>query len=147
MAAIKAGKRRAKQTPKYYAIRLGKRGGLTPYRNLKTQVAIDIFYSYGEDWISRVKRSPKLPEAVWNYYKTEFDYHDATVPFGGQPITNADDFLQGQALVFFNERFGPGSQFTIRRDNYIDLVVPIDPIRMDDVDVVGPEDSSDDDEP
>jgi len=80
MSAIKLHKK-AGQDNKYFVIKKGRYGGQTTHRSSNILVAIDIMHLYGEDWLDKVSRNPKINVAIWDKYE------ESRHPFGGIPCT------------------------------------------------------------
>ena len=64
MCAIKVHKK-GNGASKYFAIKMGRYGGFMTHRASKIEVAIDIFYTYGEEWMDFVHRNAKLNTIIW----------------------------------------------------------------------------------
>ncbi len=148
LAAIKTNLRRGRPT-QYFVITMGRFGGHTKHRSSKIEVALDIFYSFAENWVDRVRRVQK-PEIFWTTYKVKAGRHEDSEHvniFGGLPFASLPDTASDLLRERFATRFAIGSVMETRRAN--NLVVFTDAYALPEEDLYHGSinvDVSDDDE-
>jgi hypothetical protein len=118
MSAIKLHKK-VGQVDNFFVIKKGRYGGHKTHRSSKILVAIDIMYTFGEDWLDNVSRNPKLNVAIWNKYE------ESRAPFCGTPIS----LLEGEEArplfrARYELRFGENSHTHDRRHDDLPVINP-----------------------
>ncbi len=118
LSAIRTNLRRGRPTT-YFVIRMGRGGGHTIHRSSKIEVALDILYSFSENWVDKVRRLSK-PDEFWSTYNKKAGRHeesDHVDIFGGNPIALLPDHASDDLWNRFQARFAVGSVMEIRRAN------------------------------
>jgi len=147
LAAIKTNLRRGRPT-QYFVIQMGRFGGHTRHRSSKIEVALDIFYSFAEDWVDKVRRVQK-PEVFWLTYKLKAGRHadsENVNIFGGFPVAMLPDTASEILRDRFASRFGLDSVLKTRRGNNLVVFPRVDALSDEDLDHGGINDEPSEDE-
>ena len=148
VAAIKTNLRRGRPT-QYCVIQMGRFGGHTKHRSSKIEVALDIFYSFVEDWVDKVRRVQK-PEVFWLTDTLKAGRHadsEKVDIFGGFPVAMLPDTAFEILRNRFASRFGADSVLKTRRGNNLSVFPRVDALSDEIIDHGGINDEpSEDDE-